>query len=199
MDFANAFIDLTQPPGQLWENIHPHHRRKINHAEKEAYSVTRTQNIDLLLDLLSLTYKNQAVTGPNLGFVASFYKTVADQGCARIYVANKEGRPVSAALVTLFGPVAYYAYGGSERGNDGASHLLHWNIIRSLAEEKYRVYYLGQVAVEGDDQDEKFVRGISLFKRRFGTQEVVNSRKTFIFRPYSYHLWKMITTFTRVR
>lgn len=197
--FANSFISLDKTQDQLWENIHPHHKHKIMKAGKMGYTVELSGDIKLFLDLLASTYERQSKQGPNPDFVRTFYRTMEAEGLAGIYVAQLHKKPVSAAIVTHFGRVACYAFGGSERNNDGASHLLHWELIKTFARENYSHYYLGQVATDDVSGDQKFLTGISPFKRRFGTLEVKSSRKTFIFKPYSYQLWKMISLLAGTR
>ncbi|MHC1706166.1 MAG: GNAT family N-acetyltransferase [Bacteroidales bacterium] len=197
--FGNAFIEFNKNIDQLWDQIHPHHKHKILQAERKGYKTEQSRDIETFLGLLSSTYESQNHKGPNPEFLRVYFHKMETAGLARIYLALKDNKPVSGILVTLFGQVASYSFGGSLRNNDGASHLLQWNMIRLLAGEMYSQYYLGQVATDENSGDEKFQAGISPFKRRFGTREVLSSRKTFIFKPYSYRLWKMISKLAGIR
>ncbi len=194
--FGNSYIDLTEGAQALWEGIHPHHRRKIHTARKLGYQVEKAEDAGKLLDLMVRTFQSQPGKGPNLGFVRHFYHCLKDQDITSVYVASDQKQTVSAVLLTRYGPVATYAFGGSIKNNDGASHLLHYRLMCQCQGDGMERYYFGQVDAGSAEGDSKFTGGISPFKRRFGTHEIINYRRTYLFKPFKYRLWRTITRLT---
>ncbi len=196
--FGNAWIDLRKDEAALWKGLHEHHQRQIRKAEKGGLVFTDDGDDGLLNRLLGASYRTHPQQQPNPGFVSHAYRCLAAGGMARIFVVSDRSEPLSAACVTNFGTAATYAFGGSAGNKAGAAHYLHWRVACLLRQEGFHRYYLGQVSADEAGND-KFASGISPFKRRFGTSETVNFRKTHIFKPVSTNIWNQLTRLTGKR
>jgi lipid II:glycine glycyltransferase (peptidoglycan interpeptide bridge formation enzyme) len=194
LPFNVSSFDLTQSKDVLWKNTKESHRRNINKAIKAGVEIVEDNNINTFIRLLNETYSNQSKQAPNNAFIKKLYESLVPTGMIKIYFAKHDGQYLASSFVTDFGKYAEYAFGGNLKNNIGAGHLLHWHIAMLYQEKKYERYILGQVATlsgnYGDNQ--KFVEGISRFKRDFATFELPSAAIEWTISPLKYKCWNII-------
>jgi len=88
-----------------------------------------------------------------------------------------------------FGDTAYYWHGGSVTGERyGASHLLHWSVIRD-SRESYLRYHMGGSRLDYENEEvRKQAEGIDTFKRLWGAQAHDFYRGRKVLRPFAHRL-----------
>jgi lipid II:glycine glycyltransferase (peptidoglycan interpeptide bridge formation enzyme) len=191
--FNTANLNLLLTKEQLWENLHAKHRNVIRKAEKEHVKFIESDNVDLFNILLKETYVNQGLKDYNTNFSSHLFKEFHKKGLVKIYFAKHNEIYLSGAMVVILGSKAYYAFGGNIQNSLGAGNFLQWNLFLDLKEKGIDTYCLGQVAVEKDGENEKFSVGISQFKKRFGTYELLSYKKSYVYFPIRNKLFKFLT------
>lgn len=190
--FRIAVIDLELPVDSLTTKLHAKHKYSIRKAEAAGVTVQKSTDIALFISLLKETYSTQVEKqGPNTDYIQALYTTYLAEDFVSLYLAYKDGIAYSGALITHCGDIAYYSFAGLKKSEWFAGHLNQWFIIQDLKQRGFKQYVLGQVAAEMEQKNdnEKFVKGITPFKLRFGPslRDGISSR--LIHRPFSNFIW----------
>lgn len=181
--FGSYILDLSKSTDDLWKHIHSKHKNVIRRAIKNnvTIKIEHTYNHDIYNAIEYTLSKNSIFffsehqmkllasrLDSNILFVGSYHNDILQSGAIIVY--NQKG--------------AYYFWGGGyENIPLGSNNLLQWEIIKSLKDlgvEKYN--FVG--ARVGDTVDKK-LKGIQLFKKRFGPKLI----KGYIWR-YPIVKWK---------
>ena len=61
---------------------------------------------------------------------------------AKLFIVNYENKPIAGAIVMLYGDIAYYLHGASDRDyrNLMAPYFMHWEIIKKFKSLKFQYY-----------------------------------------------------------
>ncbi len=175
-------IDLRASDEELLAAMKQKWRYNIRLAQRHGVAVRQgaAGDLDAFYSLLSETSRRD-------GFAIrprDYYRAVWDElsGCARLYLAEREGALLAAILVVHFGLTATYLYGASTSvGREHMpNHLLQWQAMRWAREEGLTTYDLwgipdaiGRAVVAGRPADELSpgrggLWGVWGFKRGFG-------------------------------
>ena len=189
-EFNIAYIELKKSADELWGGLHPKHRNSIRKGQKEELKIQLSDDIDLFIDLLKSTYKNQPEKAPNFQYIKHNYTTLKKLGFAKLVFAYHQNEALAGAFITTFGTYSYYSFGGTVTNNLGAGNYLHWEIILMLKKESFTKYFFGQVTKHENSstENQKFA-GISQFKRRFGTVEVPGNSVKYVLHPIKNRCW----------
>ena len=178
--YAPPFFELERTEGavawpltgDLWTNVHPHHRRLVRRAERAGLEV-RTSSGPLVLEPFRELYVEtmRRVAATQFYFFGDTYWERLAGGLAdRLLLLEAEAGGVTvAAILCLTGwPWLHYHLGatsGEARGL-GASHLLLYRAAQLAQDLGYEQFHLGSGvgAVGGSLLD---------FKRRFSTGSLV--------------------------
>lgn len=193
--FRIAQLDLSLSETALWDNIHSKHRNVIRKAEKNQVRVELSTDIDLFIQLLQTTYEGQSGhNAPNSLYIKSLYEKYAPSGNILIYIAYHEETAFSASIVTTCGEVAYYAFAGNIKNFWLSGQIIQWHIMKDLKAKGFKKYVLGQVKSESDtsSDNDKFIKGISPFKMRFGPTLVEGVSTAITLKPFASFLWNML-------
>lgn len=195
-----AYLDIDKSEQDLYKGIHVKHRNMINKARKNNIIFEVNNDIDLFLNLLHETYKNQDVSKPNDEYIRHLFDTLVQNQKATIYFTkNKEGKYLSGALIQEYGDVADYTFGGNLRNNLGAGQYLQFNIFLTLKKKGIKRYYLGQVATNEEKNNIKFTEGITRFKKRFGTELNSGVGMEIVCNKIKYKLWKILLKLIKMK
>jgi hypothetical protein len=193
--FNVAAVDLSDG-GALWDRLHSSHRAKIRKAERNGIAFVREDSIERLITLMDETYRGQSHSGPDREYVRHAYAALKNQG-ADLFFAVQGSDYLAGEMCLAWGKVAYYQFGGTARVNVGAGAYLHWQVMNHYKERGMARYVLGQVAVEDDPANPKFVVGISRFKRHFGPEEVPSASRFYILRQRRHQIWTRLSGWAR--
>lgn len=148
-------------------------RYNIRLAERKGVTVRISDDERVLCDLLSKT------AGRNRGYVpyeeryyTEMIGSLSGKKIIRVFVAEKDGKPLAAIVVGFFGKTATYLHGGFDDSERRlmAPYLCHWEAIKYARRENFDYYDLWGVAETDDPQDPW--RGITRFKEGFGGQKI---------------------------
>ncbi|OGF26412.1 hypothetical protein A2331_05760 [Candidatus Falkowbacteria bacterium RIFOXYB2_FULL_34_18] len=112
----------------------------------------------------------------------------------KLFVAEFEGRVISANIISFFGNMATYIHGASsnEHRNIMAPYLLQWHVIKLAKEKGYKYYDFHGI-------DAQKWPGVTRFKKGFGGDEI-NYQGTFdlVFDKCWYILYKLVRKMRRM-
>ncbi len=158
-------IDLGQSEDEILAAMHPKTRQYIRKAEREATTIVR----DTTGEWLDACYGIYVQTAQRAHFglhPREYYDAIFRLYSAErqyLYVALREGQPMSFLWMACFGRHAVELYGGvSDAGLEWrTNYLLKWHGIRAMRAAGYTLY----------DLNGRVNEGISKFKQGFGPAE----------------------------
>ena len=161
---------------EAWnEGISSNHRRNIAKARRLGVQFETAIGSDRLhahkvLVGTSLRRRSERGEPTHLAAHEGEFEEVLSTGCAQLFQAELDGQVVSSKLVFVVGQYAFYDSGGtSQQGMSiGASHLLMYEVARSLRERGVRSLNLDVASAAAG--------GLGRFKADFGAREVVVER-----------------------
>ncbi|MBF0191049.1 MAG: GNAT family N-acetyltransferase [Magnetococcales bacterium] len=164
--FGTWVIDLTQDLQTLWNQLHPHHRRLVRKAMRlpdlEMRPLERLQD---LVPMLESTYQRGGKSNP---FSMPYLEAVQSMEDPRLIRRGVyfQDRLIAGLVVPYDAQRGYFLHGGiADDAPGGISAWMHWQIFALLRELSIPEYDLGGARPDSPDPR---LRGISLFKERFG-------------------------------
>ena len=206
-----ASVKETQPNNNWMLNIEPDEQRllidmkaktryNINLAARKGVKVREGKKEDLLIFwklALETSQKNDFKLNPQQ-YYWLMWETLSPK-FIKLLIAEYNGTPLAAILVTLFGEIATYLHGGSTSAykDTMAPYLLHWEAIKFAKQQGYKVYDFGGVAPSNSEGHGW--AGISRFKKSFGGFEV-SSPGSFdlVLSPIWYNVYKNARTLRNI-
>lgn len=187
-----GFLNLNRSLDDIVKAFHGKHRNSLNKSQKSELYFSESTNSADIIELMKFTYSNQQ-TSPNFGFVQHAIETILETGKGKIFVI-RDGKQnlISSAFIQIFGKKADYTFGGNVPNNHGAGQLLQFQIIKELKKLNIEVYSLGQISIDKEILNEKFVIGITRFKLRFGAEILDGKSELYILKPFYYFLFKWL-------
>jgi len=157
-------MDLSLSEEDLLKGMHQKARYNVRLAERKGVvcRLGDVNDLDIFYELSKDTFERK---GKSL-FSKEYVKTLIAQPFARFCIAEYQGKPLVANLITTAGDTLTYKDGGSssEHKNLMAPYALQWFQIKYAKEQGYRWYDFWGV-------DEKKYPGVSIFKKKFGGTE----------------------------
>jgi lipid II:glycine glycyltransferase (peptidoglycan interpeptide bridge formation enzyme) len=175
---ATLLVDLSRDEEALLAGMKNRTRYSIRLAQRKGVEVRQggEQDLDTFYRLLAMTGERQHFPVPAQGYFRDLLRFMAPHGHAKIFIAEFEGQPLSAALVIAFGDVVSYKRGGwsGQQGHLHPNELMHWTAMRWAKQQGYRYYdfegiELSQIAPGGGTA----IRSVSAFKAGFGGDVVL--------------------------
>ncbi len=171
--FVNWALCMEDGPAILQRGLSANFRRNLRRASQENISVSRGSSEDYLRRF----YRLHLLARRKLGLPAQpwrFFKLVgeifAPSDDLEIWLANRDGRDLAAALLIRAGNRVYYKWGARQPGDDSrANHLLFWNAIEDHC-TRSQTLDLGRTDISNT--------GLMRFKKDLGASAVPM--------PYSY-------------
>ncbi|RMD77527.1 peptidoglycan bridge formation glycyltransferase FemA/FemB family protein [Candidatus Dojkabacteria bacterium] len=192
--FSNSFsvglpkyfgtIDLTMSETSLWSKVSSSSRNNVNKALAKGLISKKIFDVDLFYSLLRetsdrknfLIYNREYFT-KQLQFLGS---NVDIWGC---FLKEKL---LSVAWIIKTPTQAFYVYGASSSDTKlsklRSSYLLHWEIIRNLKKNGFKIYNMWGVIP--DNCHNLNLKGVSDFKKNMGSQIVVFNKLFEFRRPF---------------
>jgi len=171
---TTVVADLSGPEERLLAAMKPKTRYNIRLARRRGVQVREGGEDDVATfhRLLTMTGQRQGFAVPSREYFADLLRIMAPDGHAKLFLAEVDGRPLSAALLIPFGPTVSYKR-GAWTGTDGHLHpneLLHWTAMCWARQQGYRRYDFEGIEPPAPSAR----RSVSEFKLGFGG-EVVRS------------------------
>jgi peptidoglycan pentaglycine glycine transferase (the first glycine) len=143
---ATIMIDLRPPPEAILAQMKPKWRYNIRLAERKGITVRMGGEADL-----PIFHRLSEITAERDGFpirTEEYYRTAytlfAQSSSAALFIAEFEGKPLSALMAFVCGRMAIYLYGASsdEERNRMPNHLMQWRAMQWAKERGCEVYDL---------------------------------------------------------
>lgn len=168
-------VDLRTSEEAILAQMKPKGRYNIRVARRYGVSVVEDNSDEGLADFLRIygrTVARHAIDRKPAGYFRTLLGILSSRHQGSLYFAEYRGRRLAAALVVYFGSRATYYFGGSLvlHRRVMAPYLLHFEIMRQAKARGCEKYDLWGVAPQ-DATDDPW-RDISVFKRKFGGEEV---------------------------
>lgn len=171
---ATRVLDISGAEEEIMAQMKSKTRYNIRLAEKKGVKIRETNDAEVLCDLLAKTASRDKGYAPHpKEYYQKLMSLLESKGLARIFVAEFEGRPLAAILVSFYGEVGTYLHGGFDESqrNLMAPYLCQWEAIK-YAKERGCQYYDFWGVCETDDPKDSWA-GISRFKEGFGGEKIV--------------------------
>lgn len=192
------WVVLDKSEEDLLKEMKPKGRYNIGVAKKHDLEIKwgiNDQSIQALFNLYSQTAKRADFNGRNLAYFQKLAQVLKENEAGDIIVVSKNGEPLSALLLSFYGGVCSYLYGGSSGDRSlMAPYLAHWEAIKRAKRDGCEIYDLLAIAPFSEELgarnlelDGKLVpspqflvpddshhphAGLTRFKTQFGGQSV---------------------------
>ena len=176
-------LDLTIGIEELFARFQGPVRRAIRKAEKSGLTVEASKTRESMLDFYRLhvrTRRRHGVPPQPLTFFLNIHEAIIKAGLGFIVLAQREIKPVAAAVFLHSGTTAFYKYGASDeriqefRGNN----LVMWEGIKRLVGQGLKTLHFGRTSIEND--------GLRRFKLSWGTKEEIIEYFRFVLGPNTW-------------
>ncbi len=129
-------------------------------------------DIDDFYRLLEVTGKRDDFLIRNVGYFKKMYEVMARRDMLRLFIADFDGKPISATIALAFSNKCWYVYGasGNEHRNVMPNHALQWAMIKWAKERDCPVYDFRGVPC--DLSPAHPLHGLVRFKTGFGAYPV---------------------------
>ena len=163
-------LDITQDLEDIFNSFHHKTRYNIRLAERRGVKVrvdcTR-EDLRSFYDILEVTSERDNFLVRSFSYFETLWKCLVENGLARLFMAEYEGRPIAGTLAFIFGDQAWYIYGASsnEHRNVMPNYLLQWEMIAWAKENGCRLYDFR--GVPGNLTEDNPLYGLYRFKKGF--------------------------------
>jgi lipid II:glycine glycyltransferase (peptidoglycan interpeptide bridge formation enzyme) len=141
---ATTVIDLSQPLDDILRRMRPKTRKSIRQSQQRGVRVRRgsEEDLDTFFGLFSATSNRQGFQDYSRSYFERLWKLFGAGGHVQLFVAEVEGKPVSAALRMAFGETVICKKRGwsGEFGNLRPNEALEWAAIQWAKDAGYRYY-----------------------------------------------------------
>ncbi len=144
------WVLLDKSEEELLKDMKPKGRYNINVAHKHDLKIEwgiSDASIQTLFDLYDQTAKRADFQGRDLPYFQRLAKTLEENSAGDIIIVSKNNEPLSALLLSFYGGVCSYLYGGS--GGDRslmAPYLAHWEAMKRAKHDGCAIYDLLAIA-----------------------------------------------------
>jgi len=166
--FYGHTLDLRRRVRDLADCFDSSVRRAIRKAERNNVSVAVGRNRQVIDDFYRLhvqTRRRHGLPPQPASFFLNIYEHIIKPGLGFTVLAQRESRPIAAAIFFRFGKNALYKYGASDKRFQEfrANNLVMWQGIQFLARTGAEKLHFGRTEREND--------GLRRFKLSWHTEE----------------------------
>jgi lipid II:glycine glycyltransferase (peptidoglycan interpeptide bridge formation enzyme) len=193
-------INITKPEEELLVGMKSKTRYNIKVAQKHNVKISISQKyLDEFIKLVKITARRDKITPHPDEYYRKMFKTIPEENL-KLYLAEFEGKIITANIVIFYGKVATYLHGASDNDyrNVMAPYLLQWQAILDAKAAGCEKYDLGGVKT-CNMQHKTFSKdsweGITRFKTGFSTAtkpiEFPGSYDI-VLNPLKYNLYRIL-------
>jgi hypothetical protein len=196
--FATFRLDLSVGEEALWKHVHNKHRNVIRNAEKKGVVIkSGPEHLKTAFELTRASFERSAPgvlarmrVRARLGYESFSSQVNALGEFVKVFVAEHQGVPQSAAVIPFSRHAAYYMHGGSiDAPLTGSANLMQWEIIKLFSAMGVEAYDFFGARVNPDAGSK--IEGIMRFKERFGGDFVRGFMWKVPCRPLKYRLYNL--------
>ena len=207
---ASVLLDLSQSLDALLGKMHKTTRYDIKAAQRKGITVRQGSEGDLgiLQRLLLATANRQQFRTLDEKYLSQVWRLFSLREHIKMFVAEYEGQPISAAVVMAFGDTATYWKGGwsGEHGNRYPNEALQWTAIQWAKAQGYRYYDMGGIpralakaVLDGESVRKQGNYSVGFYKLGFGGQvELFPQALGYVYHPLLRRIWSAISRSPRL-
>ena len=192
-------LDITPSANQLLANMHSKTRYNIKLASKKGVIIRPAegkQDLPSFYAILQETAARDQFLIRGYEYFELIWDQMVENGLAQIFLAEFEGRVVSATLALILGKKVWYLYGASSNDyrNVMPNYLIQWEMIRWAQEQGCTVYDFR--GVSGDIDENNPLYGLYRFKKGFNGDliEFIGDWDR-VYSPTLYFAWTRVFPF----
>ena len=192
-------LDITPSANKLLENMHSKTRYNIKLASKKGVTIRQAvgkQDLPSFYAILQETAARDHFLIRGYEYFEMIWDQMVENGLAQIFLAEFQGRVVSATLALILGKKAWYLYGASSNDyrNVMPNYLIQWEMIRWAQEQGCTVYDFR--GVSGDLDENNPLYGLYRFKKGFNGDliEFIGDWDR-VYSPTLYFAWTRVLPF----
>jgi Acetyltransferase (GNAT) domain len=168
--FYGHTLDLRRPIDELHERFDSPVRRAIRKAERSNVSVVVSRSRQAISDFYRLhvqTRRRHGLPPQPTSFFLNIYEHIIKPGLGFTVLAQRDSRPIAAAVFFRFGKNAHYKYAASDKRFQEfrANNLVMWQGIQFLLRSGVEKLHFGRTECENT--------GLRRFKLSWNTQEEI--------------------------
>lgn len=193
LEKRTLLLDLSGTEDEILSQMKEKGRYNIRLAEKRGVTVRMSDgnenDLAAFFALLSETLSRDGFSGNSLGYYREMLRMLQENDSGGLFVAEKDGEPVAAAIATFVGGTATYYYGAStsdnEKRRDMPAYALQWEMMREGKRRGCSVYDFLGIAPEG--KADHPLSGVTDFKLKFGGEiRQWPESRIMVVRPWAY-------------
>jgi lipid II:glycine glycyltransferase (peptidoglycan interpeptide bridge formation enzyme) len=176
---STIVLDLTPSIEELQSAMHQKTRYNIRVAAKHGVTTriaTHPDDVATFLRLMEETASRDGFVQHDRNYLSATYEALHRVGMARIRLAEKDGKVLSANFEVLYGDTVTYLYGSSsnESRESMAPYALHWDAILEAKRDGYAKYdfWGANPFSKAMFAYKQSWEGITRFKRGWGGRQV---------------------------
>ncbi len=168
-------LDITKPEDKLLSEMKPKWRYNINLAYRKGIKVREGKNLNDIKIFYNLTLemeKRGGYKGHEFEYYKQMFEILGKKNILKLYIAEYEGVPLAAIIVSFFGQVATYLHGasGNEKRELMPTYALQWEAIKEARKRNCVLYDFWGIAPPGAKNHSW--SGVTRFKKGFGGEEI---------------------------
>ncbi|MDO8507053.1 MAG: peptidoglycan bridge formation glycyltransferase FemA/FemB family protein [bacterium] len=168
-------LDISRPEEKILAEMKPKWRYNINLANRKGIKVREgrdSKDIKIFYELTKEMEKRGGYQGHEYDYYQKMYEALAKEDILKVFIAEYNGEPLAAILVSYFGQVATYLHGasGNEHRELMPTYALQWVAICEAKKRNCRIYDFWGIAPEGAKNHSW--AGVTRFKKGFGGEEI---------------------------
>lgn len=209
LDFAGvqpAFVmrlDITPSETKLLENMHSKTRYNIRLAQRKGVTIREAngkEDLRRFYEILKETAERDHFLIRGYEYFETMWDQMVENGYAKVFIAEYEGKAVSATLAFILGDKVWYLYGASSNQyrNVMPNYLIQWDMICWARDHGCTLYDFR--GVSGDMDESNPLYGLYRFKKGFDgvLTEFVGDWDR-VYSPFYYFLWtKALPLYTKI-
>lgn len=192
---CTATITLTLSLDQIKSSLSSSTRYNINAASRKGVEIKEggVEDIDTFLNLLKETAGRKNLSLPSeQKYHKKQFEILVKEGLMKLYTANFEDTPLSAALVVNYAGTSYYLHAANslKKKELRASYPLVWHSINEAKKKGLRVFDFWGVTPSNDPKHPWF--GVTSFKLSFGASRTCYEKPLDLPLSSNYQLMKTV-------
>lgn len=210
--YCKAFEE-TQPEHRIWVDISDDEtailsamkekgRYNIRLAAKKGVSCaasTDIKDVEVFYNIFQQTAERDGFQIRSRDYFVDLCRSLFESKMGELIIAQYEGKPLAALIVTYYDGLASYLYGASSNENRQvmASYAAQWQAIKQAKKHNCHTYDLLQVAPDDAGDGHKY-DSLTRFKSQFGGSRVnILGGWDYVYRPFWYGVFRFLQKIRR--
>lgn len=189
-------LDIRPSEIKLMENMHSKTRYNIRLAKRKGVSIREAkgkEDLKIFYDILLETAERDRFLIRSYEYFEWIWDYLVQNNYAQIFLAEYQGKVVSATLAPVLGEKAWYLYGASSNDfrNVMPNYLIQWAMIQWARKNNCVLYDFR--GVSGDMDESNPLYGLYRFKKGFnGELTEFVGEWDMVYSPFFYFLWTRV-------